>query len=692
MDSTKTLAESSRANFAIPAVVAGRYEIEKELGRGGFAIAYRALDKHLYSRSVVVKVLLEHQQSQPWALKKFRQEMEVLAKIDDPGIVGALDSGELPDGRPFFVMQFIDGKTLREVLKAGQVGAPRAGAILRDIGKALSAAHAAGVYHRDLKPANIMLQRRSGDEIVKLIDFGIASVRNAATQGAPKSMVIAGTPQYMAPEQFEGEVSAQTDIYAMGIIAFELITGQLPFPAAGLVKAFAQRQMVSNANLCQLRPELPAGLAAILAKALAFDASQRYEQATELGELLSQVLSEGVPATLRKSPPAPAFHESWVETAEVAGSEIAHVLSIGFAGDTKAVDPVDAVRFLQRIALNQAIFQKALAANEVAQLTRPDGLTLIFFTTALAAMRCGLSIAADVKRNTSFQLRMGVHSGPVSYAKDISGGLAGKGIDLAQSLMQIGGAGHMLLSGNVADVVLRLSSWASQVHDLGEHDFGGVRLRVFSFIDEATANVEQTKPLASLDVAPERRLASGTVPSGAGESTVNECLEEARTHYFAGRFHQAVQRFTEGIRLQPDSPDAYAGRARAYAALGQPADAMEDYDEAIRLRPRVAQFYVLRAEISEAVGKPAAALADLNEAIRLDPCCADAYCQRAGLTFRSGDLLLTIDDCSEAIRLRPDDAAAYRQRGQAYAGLGRMAESRQDQEEADRMALPKKLS
>lgn len=253
--------------------------------------------------------------------------------------------------------------------------------------------------------------------------------------------------------------------------------------------------------------------------------------------------------------------------------------------------------------------------------------------------------------------------------------------------MRAGDSGHILLSEHVADVLVRLSDWAPRVHDLGVYALGGARFRVYNLVAQTVGNMERPTALRTNHATVGPRAAGRMVTRlfDEGEPTVTACLEDARVHFVEGRFHEAVLRFTEAIRLKPDCPDAYAGRARAYSALGRNGEAVEDYDEAISLQPRVAQFYLLRASVRDAIGEPAAALTDLNEALRLDPCSADAYCQRAGLVIRSGDLLSAIEDCTEAIRLRPDDAAAYRWRAQAYAGLSRMAESRQDREEADRM-------
>jgi serine/threonine protein kinase/Tol biopolymer transport system component len=203
-----------------------RYCIETRLARGGQALVYRARDTLVMSRPVVIKIFRPVPGQNAWLEKKFQKEMEALARIDHPGIVGVLDTGEL-SGAPFLVVQYVDGVTLRQELEKGPVEPVRGAEILRQIGSALGAAHAQGIAHRDLKPENIMLQRLSdGRELVKLIDFGIAKIDKSDLSANTTTVMVAGTVRYMAPEQFQGENSSASDVYALGLIACEILSGQ----------------------------------------------------------------------------------------------------------------------------------------------------------------------------------------------------------------------------------------------------------------------------------------------------------------------------------------------------------------------------------------------------------------------------------------------------------------------------------
>jgi tRNA A-37 threonylcarbamoyl transferase component Bud32 len=202
-----------------------RYRVEASVAGGGQAVVYRATDITL-SRPVIVKVMRGSGRLNQLLKARFEEEMRALALIDHPGVVGVLDVGELTDGCPFLVIQYINGVSLREELQKGPMAPARAARLLRALGSALSAAHAAGVAHRDVKPENIMVQRfADSSETVKLIDFGISKVDRAGLEEGVTSVTVAGTVRYMAPEQFQGDNSPACDIYALALVGCEMLSG-----------------------------------------------------------------------------------------------------------------------------------------------------------------------------------------------------------------------------------------------------------------------------------------------------------------------------------------------------------------------------------------------------------------------------------------------------------------------------------
>jgi tRNA A-37 threonylcarbamoyl transferase component Bud32 len=271
-----------------------RYSIQKELGQGGVGAVYLARDLKLHDKPVVIKILLEKSLQNPWVVQKFQQEKEALARVDHPGVVGILDNGELPDGKPYLVMQFIDGVTLRSQIKPEGIPLERAAELMKQIGRALKAAHDKGIFHRDLKPENIMLQSYGdGEEQVKIIDFGIAKLKDSIVAPSTVTGATAGTVSYMAPEQLSGRpVSAAMDIYAMGAIAYELVTGRKPFnPETGFELLEMQRAGV-RIKPSDLRPSLSEEASQVILRALSFDPKERFQNARELGDVLARALSE----------------------------------------------------------------------------------------------------------------------------------------------------------------------------------------------------------------------------------------------------------------------------------------------------------------------------------------------------------------------------------------------------------------
>jgi serine/threonine-protein kinase len=278
----------------IGATLDGRYFIQMELGQGGVGAVYLAQDRKLHDKPVVIKVLLEKSLQNSWVVQKFQQEKEALARVDHPGVVGVLDTGHLPDGKPYLVMQFIDGVTLRSQIRPEGIPLERAADLIKQIGRALKAAHDKGIFHRDLKPENIMLQSfEGGEEQVKIIDFGIAKLKDSIVAPSTVTGATAGTVSYMAPEQLSGRpVSAAMDIYAMGAIAYELVTGRKPFnPETGFELLEMQRGGV-RVKPSDLRPAVSEEACQVILRALSFDPKQRFQNARELGDTLARTLSE----------------------------------------------------------------------------------------------------------------------------------------------------------------------------------------------------------------------------------------------------------------------------------------------------------------------------------------------------------------------------------------------------------------
>lgn len=284
---------NAQSEVLVGTLLDGRYFIEKELGRGGVGVVYLALDRKLLNKPVVVKVLLEKSLRFERIVQKFQQEKEALTRVDHPGIVGILDTGELDDGKPYIVMQHIDGVPLRDVLRPEGIDLERAADIIKQTCEALAAAHDKGIFHRDLKPENIMLQGLSGGrERVRIIDFGIAKVKDSLVASSTVMPMRAGTYWYMSPEQFRAErVTAASDVYSLGVIAYEMVTGRRPFNADSISQLGELLRQGVKIKPKDLRPSLPDSAQDVILKALSLLPAARYQNACDFGEALERALT-----------------------------------------------------------------------------------------------------------------------------------------------------------------------------------------------------------------------------------------------------------------------------------------------------------------------------------------------------------------------------------------------------------------
>ncbi len=277
-------------------LVGGRYELGEEIGRGGMAEVLRGTDVRL-GRDVAVKVLREDLARDPSFQARFRREAQSAASLDAPTIVSVYDTGEDERGVPWIVMEYVDGRTLREVLTTeGRLLPTRALEVVADICSALDTAHAAGMVHRDIKPANVMLTSRGE---VKVMDFGIARAAAGSESTMTQTQSVIGTAAYLSPEQARGEhVDARSDLYSTGCLLYELVTGAPPFVGDSPVAVAYQHVREDPVPPSDYDPSLPQDIDAVILKAMAKNPANRYQSADEMREdLLRAVAGQPVLAT-----------------------------------------------------------------------------------------------------------------------------------------------------------------------------------------------------------------------------------------------------------------------------------------------------------------------------------------------------------------------------------------------------------
>ena len=294
----------------------GRYHIERKLGEGGMGVVFAA--RHaVIERPLAIKVLKREVMRDTATIKRFVQEAKAASRIGHPNIVDVTDFGTTPDGMTYQVMEYVDGVTLGSAIKSGSpFKVSRAMRIAAQIARALGSAHDKGIVHRDLKPENIFLVNRDGrQDFVKIVDFGIAKV--APVEGAPtdgprltRAGAVFGTPEYMAPEQAagRGDTDGRVDIYALGIILYEMCTGKVPHKGDTMVRTLAMQMLDPAKPMAEVRPELsiPPEFDRIVMRSLAKKRDQRYQT---MGELVNDLeafagatLNEPISSSITGSP------------------------------------------------------------------------------------------------------------------------------------------------------------------------------------------------------------------------------------------------------------------------------------------------------------------------------------------------------------------------------------------------------
>jgi len=294
-----TSVDFDRPNELVGRCLDGRFMIEKNLAEiggdaGGIGVVYLATDTKLMNKAVVVKILQEAALKHPDILRKFEHEKEALIRLDHPNIVRLLDTGTLRNGNPFMVMSYIKGHSLRKALRDNkQLPLNVVAHIIECVTDALSAAHTEKILHRDIKPENIMLTPQAeGFDLVQLIDFGIARVGESKLAPATDYSRAIGSVLYIAPEQLIGnlDLTPAADIYAVGIVAYEMLTGELPFKPKAIAEMYQLEKNGVQVPPSALRKDIPRVAEKILLSALEFDPEKRPQNARAFGRYLASEL------------------------------------------------------------------------------------------------------------------------------------------------------------------------------------------------------------------------------------------------------------------------------------------------------------------------------------------------------------------------------------------------------------------
>jgi eukaryotic-like serine/threonine-protein kinase len=385
--------------------LAEKYLIEELIKRGGMGAVYRG--RHvLMDKTVAIKVLRPSLAGDDEVVARFSREAKAASRISHPHAVNVTDFGESENGVVFLVMEYLDGRTLKETIKSeGPIAPERVVEIVRQVTGALDAAHQQGVVHRDLKSDNIMLSLTNGGDWAKVLDFGIAKIM--APEGGrdidiTSPNLVVGTPQYMSPEQCSQATSidARSDVYSLGVIVYEMLSGQLPFMGESATAIMIKQVQDQPPSILSARPELPKAIEAVVNKALAKQPVDRFQTAGEFSTALAgAVQGDAAAANVQMSAPqttpnVPVQADDVDEETVVRPRE--HLTGVG----SRQEIPIAAARENERTALANlnpwrvmviGVVAMAVVFGAVFLLTRGSGQT----TSQTNEQGTGTGLAAD---------------------------------------------------------------------------------------------------------------------------------------------------------------------------------------------------------------------------------------------------------------------------------------------------------
>jgi eukaryotic-like serine/threonine-protein kinase len=318
--------------FEAGQTVNGKYEILETLGHGGMNDAYKARDCQT-GRLVVLKVPYASLIGDPATFSRYQRELEIGKRLHHPNIQQLVEEGRLDGGiAPYLVLEFVDGTLLRDYLREhAPLPVDEAITIAVQLTGALQYCHATGVVHRDLKPENILIEH---DGTVKLVDFGIALLKGARRLTFRRLSTGFGTPDYMAPEQVQGDRGdARTDIYAVGVMLYEMVTGEVPYQGDSPLAVMAQRVTTDAPLLRSKRPELPPALEAVVWRALRREPAERYASMADLGHDLEHLDEVKIPEYPSDTGGRSVVSREFLVSTGIVVAVLVLIAALGFAAE-----------------------------------------------------------------------------------------------------------------------------------------------------------------------------------------------------------------------------------------------------------------------------------------------------------------------------------------------------------------------
>lgn len=628
--SFKEWASRSQGNAASVVLPAGleigrRYRVKSLLGLGGMGAVYLVHDKDL-DRDVALKLIRSDIAEDPDSLERFKREIQLSSRVTHPNVLRVFDLGE-SDGIKFLTMQFVDGRDLSTILKKqGKLPNERLIRIFRQVAEGLKAAHDQGVVHRDLKPQNIMIDSQ---DRVYVTDFGLA--KHAEQSGMTQTGAVIGTPFYMSPEQVKGEsVDQRSDIYALGVILYQMAAGAVPFTGATPFEVMMRRMQRPAQPIGELNPELPRYLQKIIERCMAVDANLRYQN---VAEILEDLDSENA----RTSPRYTALSRRWARPAAAAAIAVIVLAAGGIwiartAGRSTATAPKGAPKIVS-----------VLIADFENKTGEPvfDGTLEPAFAIALEGAPFISSYNRAGARKIASQLQPGAAGLTEAGARLVA---VREGVNVVVS-------GSVEKKGDGYEVAMRAVDAGTGRPVVSEKEDAPNRDKVL----QAAASLATGLRTALGDKTPAsvQQTAAETFSAGSLEAAHEYAV--AQDLQWAGKWDEAIQHYNRAVELDKNMGRAYAGLAAVENNRGRPQEAEKDYQLALARMDRMSdrEKYRTRGGYFLLARKPDSAIEEFTTLVRQYPADTAGLANLAFAYFVKRDMTNALEWGRKAIEIYP---------------------------------------
>jgi eukaryotic-like serine/threonine-protein kinase len=663
LDNAATLDHQESSSLPLGQDFGPRYRVESLLGVGGMGKVYKAYDKEL-DRTVALKILRQDVIADPLALQRFKQELQLASRITHPNILRIHDLGE-SQGLKFISMQYVEGGDLLEILrKEGPLPFGRAVPIMIQLSEALQAAQSANVVHRDLKPQNILVGE--GDHVF-VSDFGLAKSIESSIAGMTRTGAVLGTPKYMSPEQVQGKpVDQRSDIYALGLIFYEILTGALPFSGDSTYQLMYQRvhQVVPRPE--KLNPRIPRYLSAIVLRCLERDPALRYQNAAEILTDLKANQIRRPAVSLRVSRLLGSSRSKGI-AAGILAVLLAGVLVLGANFWVRRGATASSGVSEGAAASLQPTAQKSVLLLPLEKMQNETELDLEA-EGILESLSDRLSQLGNLKIETlPADNSINGQASPESLAKQF-----GSQFYLTGSLENLAGKLH---------AHLKLEETSSG-RTLWSEEFTALPQDVFTMQDEM-----YKKLVTVLNVKP----TSEELALGAGRATENVDAYDLylrgrsaiRNQRSVGTLHSAIQLYTEALKKDPGFGLAYAGLADAYLDLYRltkdatlPEKALGAALQADQLSGSKPEVHFSLGSVYMATGKNTEAVAEFKRALELAPNSDEGYRRLGSAWLAAGHKEEALSAYQQSVDLNPYYWLNYAMLGKAALTFGENEKAR----------------